>query len=109
MEVLVGKTLTTTGLVEYQSGSIVSRTIVDGAGGDVTLFAIAPGEGLSEHTSTRHALALVLEGRAHFTVGEEKMEAGPGDSIAMPANVPHALEAPVNSGGFKMMLCLVKP
>lgn len=37
-------------LVDYQIGSIVSREIVKGATGRVTLFAFDKGEGLSEHT-----------------------------------------------------------
>lgn len=108
MEELTGQAVAAAQLVQYQSGSVVSRTVVDGEGGGVTLFAFAAGEGLSEHTSTRHALAYLLEGRARFCVGDQEMEAGAGDIVAMPANVPHALEA-LGDEGFKMMLCLVTP
>ena len=95
-------------MVTAQAGSVVSRTVVDGSGGGVTLFAFAAGEGLSEHTSTKHALAHLLEGRAHFTVGGVEHDVGAGDLVFMPANVPHALQA-VDAEGFKMLLCLVAP
>lgn len=107
-EDLTGAVHETAALVAYQDGAVVSRTVVDGDGGGVTLFAFAPGEGLSEHTSTRHALVHMLEGRARFTVGGRPLEAGAGQMVLMPANVPHALRA-LGDGGFKMLLCLVKP
>lgn len=37
-------------LVEYQESSIVSKEVVSGETGNVTLFAFDKGEGLSEHT-----------------------------------------------------------
>jgi quercetin dioxygenase-like cupin family protein len=43
--------------VNYQKGSVVSRTIVDGETGTVTLFAFDVGQGLSEHTVPFDALA----------------------------------------------------
>ncbi len=107
-EDLAGQPWAAVDLVQYQEGSVVSRTVMDGEGGGVTLFAFGPGEGLSEHTSTRHALVHMLEGRAMFAIGGQEMEAGAGDMILMPADVPHALKA-LGDGGFKMMLCLVKP
>jgi quercetin dioxygenase-like cupin family protein len=107
-EDLTGRTWVSAELVQYQDGSVVSRTVMEGEGGGVTLFAFAPGEGLSEHTSTRNALVHMLEGRARFTVGGQEMEASGGDMILMPADVPHALQA-IGEEGFKMMLCLAKP
>ncbi len=107
-EDLMGQPWATADLVQYQDGSVVSRTVMDGEGGGVTVFAFASGEGLSEHTSSRHALIYMIEGRAKFTVGGREMEAGAGDMIVMPADVPHALKA-LGDGGFKMILCLVKP
>ena len=38
-------------LLQYQSGSIISRVLLKNRGGTVTLFAVAKGEGLSEHTA----------------------------------------------------------
>ena len=53
-------------LVQYQDGSVVSRTIVKRASGTVTLFAFDEGQGLSEHTAAFDAFANLLEGEAEF-------------------------------------------
>lgn len=45
-------------LIDYQAGSIVSKTVVDKATGTVTLFAFDKGQGLSEHTAPFDALVL---------------------------------------------------
>ena len=56
------------GLIDYQAGSIVSRTVIDKPSGTVTLFAFAEGQGLSEHTAPFDALVLILDGEADITV-----------------------------------------
>ena len=38
-------------LVVYQTGAVVSRTLVGAPGGTVTAFAFDKGQGLSEHTA----------------------------------------------------------
>jgi len=107
-EELYGNVGATVDLVTTQEGSVVSRAVLEGEGGGVTLFAFGVGEGLSEHTSTKHALVHMLEGRARYTIGDTEFEARAGEMVVMPANVPHALYA-VGEAGFKMLLCLVKP
>jgi quercetin dioxygenase-like cupin family protein len=92
-------------LVDYQSGSVVSRTIMKEATGTVTLFAFAEGEGLSEHTVPFDALVTILDGAAHITVGSEEHEVAAGEGLLLPAAVPHALHA---STRFKMMLVMIR-
>ena len=48
-------------LIEYQEGSVVSRTIIDKETGTVTLFAFDEGQGLSEHTSPFDAMVYALD------------------------------------------------
>jgi quercetin dioxygenase-like cupin family protein len=43
-------------LVAYQTGAVVSRTLVSVHGGTVTAFAFDEGQGLSEHTAPFDAL-----------------------------------------------------
>ena len=92
-------------LVEYGNGSVVSRTIVKNAAGTLTLFAFDEGEGLSEHTAPFDALVLILEGEADLTIGSKTVKANNGQSVLMPANVPHALKA---SKPFKMLLVMIR-
>ena len=102
---LAGRVSRMAGLIDYQEGSVVSRQVMKGEGGNVTLFAFDAGEGLTEHTSPFDALVLVLDGEAEVTVSGVASRLGKGDMIVMPANEPHALKAPSR---FKMLLVMVK-
>ncbi len=89
----------------FTTEAIVSRVLLKGAGGSATLFSFAEGEGLSEHTSTAHALAVVLAGEMEFTVDGTACSAGAGEAVKLPANVPHALHA---TSACRMLLFLLK-
>lgn len=91
--------------VAYQDGSVVSRMLLKKPGGSVTLFAFGQGEGLSEHTAPYDALLYVLDGAAHVEVGGEPFHLRAGETITLPAGVPHAVRADVP---FKMMLVMLK-
>jgi quercetin dioxygenase-like cupin family protein len=90
--------------VAYQDGSVVSRRILSGKQGNVTLFAFAAGEGLTEHSSPYTALVVVIEGEASIRVGGVEHTVRGGESIVLPASIPHALEA---RQPFKMLLVLI--
>lgn len=92
-------------LVNYQKGSVVSRTIIDKKTGTVTLFAFAAGQALSEHTAPFDALVQVLDGKARITLSGTPFELTAGEAIIMPANVPHAVTA---VGDFKMLLTMIR-
>lgn len=92
-------------LVEYQQQSVVSRMLVKNTGGSVTLFAFDGGEGLSEHTAPFDALVIGVEGAADIRLAGVVHRVGEGESLLMPANVPHSV-APVDS--FKMLLVMIR-
>jgi quercetin dioxygenase-like cupin family protein len=92
-------------LVDYQEDSVVSRTIVDKKTGTITMFAFGKGQGLSEHTAPFDALVYVLEGEAGITISGESFYLKGGETIIMPADKPHALEA---LNRFKMLLVMIK-
>ncbi len=102
---LVGQVTPLAELVDYQDGSVVSRTVIDKTSGTVTLFAFAQGEGLSEHTTPYDALVQVFDGEAAITVSGEEYRVGAGEMLIMPANEPHALRA---EKPFKMMLVMIR-
>lgn len=91
--------------VEYSGGSIVSKNVLKRATGNVSLFAFDKGEGLSEHTAPFDAMVQILDGKAEITVGDKKHLLEKGDSIIMPANIPHALLAVEK---YKMLLTMIK-
>ncbi len=92
-------------VIDYQAGAIVSREVVKGKTGTVTVFAFDEGQGLSEHTAPFDALAQVLDGEAEITISGKAHTVGAGEMIIMPANKPHALKA---VGRFKMMLVMIR-
>lgn len=75
-------------------------------GGQVTVFAFAAGQGLSEHAAPFVALVHLLEGRARIVLGGVPHELAAGDAILMPAGRPHALTALTP---FKMLLTMIRP
>jgi len=92
-------------LVSYQDGSIVSKEIIKGEKGTVTLFAFDKGQGLSEHTAPFDALVYNFDGKAEVTIEGKLHILGTGEIIIMPANKPHALKAIER---FKMLLVMVR-
>lgn len=92
-------------MLHYQEKAVVSRMLVKNPAGNVTLFAFEGGEGLSEHTAPYDALVVGVEGRAEVSIAGVPYSVGEGDSLLMPANVPHAVQ-PV--GGFKMLLVMIR-
>jgi quercetin dioxygenase-like cupin family protein len=93
------------GMVAYQEGSVVSRTLIDKKVGTVTLFAFAVGQGLSEHTAPFDAMVYLLDGEADVSISGKPYHLKNGDMLIMPANKPHALKA---TRAFKMLLVMVR-
>jgi quercetin dioxygenase-like cupin family protein len=92
-------------LADYVAGSVVSRTLVKSAAGTLTLFAFDAGQGLSEHTAPYDAVVQVLDGTVTLTIGGQPLVAKAGETVLMPANVPHALHG---TARFKMLLTMIR-
>jgi len=92
-------------LIDYQDGSVVSRTLIDKEAGTVTLFAFDERQGLSEHTAPYDAIVHVIEGYAKVTISGKIIAVKQGEVTVMPANQPHALFAVTP---FKMLLTMIK-
>lgn len=98
------KALDLSGLVDYKEGQVVSRTLSQNKHLNVTLFAFDKNEEISSHASTGDAMVFVMDGQTEITIGEEKHILKSGETIVMPAGVPHALLALEK---FKMLLIVV--
>jgi len=101
----VGKPVTLKELVAYQSGAIVSRTLVDTDAGTVTIFAFDEGQGLSEHTAPYDAMVIVVDGEVDIRISGEDSRLKEGQMVIMPASKPHALKAVTK---FKMILIMIR-
>jgi quercetin dioxygenase-like cupin family protein len=91
--------------VAYAEDSIVSKILLRNEKGNVTLFAFDQGEVLSEHTAPYDAIVQVIDGKSEVVIDGKPHLLIAGESIIMPANIPHALSAVER---FKMLLIMIK-
>lgn len=93
------------GLLNYQSGAVVSKVLLKKSSGNITLFAFDKGEGLSEHTAPFDAYVQITDGEAEITISGRQYLLGAGEAIIMPAVQSHSLKAMT---AFKMILVMIK-
>lgn len=91
-------------LVAYQDGQVVSKTLVQNDLVSVTIFSFDKGEEISTHASGGDAMVQVLEGTGRFTVNGVPHILHEGESIIMPAGIPHAV---YGEERFKMLLTVI--
>jgi len=92
-------------LVDYAPGAVVSRTLAKSAAGTLTVFAFDAGEELSEHTAPFDAYVQNLDGKVELTIDGQAVHPAVGETVLMPANIPHAVLAVER---FKMLLILIR-
>lgn len=92
-------------LIEYQPGQVVSRTLAQVALANITLFSLDAGEGISTHKTSGDAMVQILDGEAEITIGDTVVVAKAGETVIMPSDIPHSLEARQR---FKMLLTVLK-
>lgn len=104
-ETYIGNANNLESLIEYQTDSVISKTIIGKKAGTVTLFAFDKEQGLSEHTAAYDALIYLLDGEAQITISGKPIIVKKGEMVILPANEPHALEA---LSPYKMLLVMIK-
>jgi len=91
--------------VDYFLEGIVSKRILDKPVGTVTLFAFDKGQRLSTHSAPFDAIVQVIEGEAEIGINDQPFQMKSGDTIIMPAGIPHSVIA---TEKFKMVLTMIK-
>lgn len=104
-ESLLARPLDLAGLVDYQSGSVVSREVIKKPTGTITVFAFDEGEGLSEHTAPFDAMVYIVDGEADIMVQGTVHRVKAGQMIIFPKDAVHALTAVKR---FKMLLIMIR-
>jgi len=92
--------------VTLTPAQVTSKTLVQNPSVGLTLFAFDEGGEISTHEAGGDALVTVLEGTGELTIAGKKHLLKAGESIIMPAKVPHSVFAPE---AFKMSLLVVFP
>ena len=90
--------------VQYQDGQVVRKTLSQNQAVSLTLFSFEKGEEISTHKSGSDAMATVLEGTGKFTIDGKEYILNDGESIVMPAEIPHAV---YGQERFKMLLTVI--
>ena len=91
--------------VDYSSEGIISKRVIDRPVGTVTLFSFDKDQRLSTHSAPYDAMLQVIEGKAEITIDGVPFELTIGETIIMPAGIPHAVVALEK---FKMVLTMIK-
>ncbi len=86
-------------------GGILSKKVLAKKSGNITMFALAAGEVISEHSAPFDALVVIHDGKARVTIGGQEHTLSAGEAIILPANIPHGLKA---LEAFKMLLVMIK-
>ncbi|WP_019508715.1 globin domain-containing protein [Pleurocapsa sp. PCC 7319] len=89
-------TATLQDLIEYPTSGILSKVLLKDNNSQYSLFCLAAGTEIDEHTSTRNAVVTVVEGTGNLNLEGQDIALSPGVFVFMPANAPHAVQAQQN-------------
>ncbi|MBI2630115.1 cupin domain-containing protein [Candidatus Pacearchaeota archaeon] len=84
-------------LIEYPKKGVLSKVIEKTKKADITLFCMAEGTEISEHTSTRQGIIYVIEGNGIFHLEGKDIKMEEGRLILMKENAVHSLKAEKNT------------
>ena len=92
--------------VPIEEEQMLSKTFDQRKDLGMTIFSLDKDQEIGRHSSPGDAMVNILSGLAEITVDEEVFEVAAGQTIVMPANIPHSLYA---KEAFQMLLVVVKP
>jgi quercetin dioxygenase-like cupin family protein len=92
--------------VQCLPGQVVSKTLAQNSYVSMTLFAFDANEEISAHASRGDAMVTALFGTGKVTIADQEYTLNAGETIVMPANIPHAIFA---LEAFKMVLTVIFP
>ncbi|MEK6959459.1 MAG: cupin domain-containing protein [archaeon] len=84
-------------LIEYPKEGILSKVLISVDGFNLTLFCMAKGSEMTEHTSTKRGTIHVLEGDGIFVLEGKKIKMKKDALIYMDKDAKHSLKAKKNT------------
>ena len=92
--------------VQILPGQVVSKTVIQNNSVSITIFAFDKGEEISAHAAKGDAFVTVIDGKGKFFIDGVPHILNKGESIVMPANIPHSV---FGEEQFKMLLIVLFP
>lgn len=83
--------------IDYPEQGILSKVIAKEEDVNITLFCMAKGTDMSEHTSSKEATIYVIEGKGVFNLEGKDITMEEGVFIRMKKNAKHTLKAEENT------------
>lgn len=83
-------------LIKYPTSGILSKVLFKDKNSQYSLFCLAAGTEIEEHTSARNAVITVVEGMGNLNLEGKNILLAPGVFVFMAANTPHAVQAQEN-------------
>lgn len=91
-------------LIEYPKTGILSKEIFKDETMNCTLFCLATGAEISEHTSTRPGFVYVIEGKGIFNLAGKNIAMEAEVLIYMKKNAVHSLMAKKNTSFLLILI-----
>ncbi|GAB3011085.1 cupin domain-containing protein [Niabella terrae] len=92
-------------ILEYIPNSVVIKTIIRKATGNVSAVSFDSGEALSEKTSPYDTFIQIIDGKAEVLIDESSNFLQTGQSIIIPAHSKNTIKA---NERFKMISTIIK-
>lgn len=80
-------------MIEYPAEGVLSKELIKNEKMDVSLFCMAKGTEIGDHTSTKQGYVHVIEGKGIFNLEGEDIKMKEGQFIFMKENAVHSLKA----------------
>ncbi|OMG01260.1 cupin domain-containing protein [Paenibacillus sp. FSL R7-0337] len=93
-------------IITVEQEQVSSLTLVQRQNLAMTLISVDTGSSIGGHSSPGDAMVNILSGEARITIDDKPYSVRAGETLILPANIPHALYA---TEAFQMLLIVVKP
>jgi len=91
-------------MIEYPMKGVLSKDIFKKGKMSCSLFCMASGTEISEHTSTKQGFVYVLEGEGNFNLQGKDIKMNEGVFIDMEENAVHSLKAKENTSFILVLI-----
>jgi quercetin dioxygenase-like cupin family protein len=91
--------------IDYKTGSVASKTLIDKETGTIVLFAFSEGQVFAEKKAPFDIVVSVIEGEGEIKIEGKAFTLTAGEMITIPAKKPYSLKAVKK---FKTMMVMMK-